>query len=73
MMDPRDSHICSPQEAAALPDVDQGYLKPMKYHPTPEQRRSMKVGRNDACPCGSGKKFKKCCLWMSEAAKRTRS
>jgi uncharacterized protein YecA (UPF0149 family) len=21
-----------------------------------------KVGRNDSCPCGSGKKFKKCCL-----------
>ena len=21
-----------------------------------------KIGRNDACPCGSGKKFKKCCL-----------
>ena len=20
-----------------------------------------KIGRNDACPCGSGKKFKKCC------------
>jgi uncharacterized protein YecA (UPF0149 family) len=20
------------------------------------------VGRNNACPCGSGKKFKKCCL-----------
>ncbi|MFM7824744.1 MAG: SEC-C metal-binding domain-containing protein [Candidatus Limnocylindrus sp.] len=20
----------------------------------------MKAGRNDACPCGSGKKFKKC-------------
>jgi uncharacterized protein YecA (UPF0149 family) len=20
------------------------------------------TGRNDACPCGSGKKFKKCCL-----------
>ena len=20
-----------------------------------------KVGRNDACPCGSGKKFKQCC------------
>jgi uncharacterized protein YecA (UPF0149 family) len=20
------------------------------------------VGRNDPCPCGSGKKFKKCCL-----------
>lgn len=25
-------------------------------------RAGPKVGRNDACPCGSGKKFKKCCL-----------
>jgi uncharacterized protein len=24
-------------------------------------RSSSKVGRNDPCPCGSGKKFKKCC------------
>ena len=32
--------------------------------PLPElpQRRAAKVGRNDPCPCGSGKKFKKCCL-----------
>ena len=22
---------------------------------------TFKTGRNDACPCGSGKKFKKCC------------
>ncbi len=22
----------------------------------------MNVGRNDPCPCGSGKKYKKCCL-----------
>ena len=22
----------------------------------------MKTGRNEPCPCGSGKKFKKCCL-----------
>lgn len=22
----------------------------------------MKIGRNEPCPCGSGKKFKKCCL-----------
>lgn len=21
-----------------------------------------KVGRNDPCPCGSGKKYKKCCM-----------
>ena len=24
--------------------------------------RRKKIGRNDPCPCGSGKKFKKCCL-----------
>lgn len=23
--------------------------------------RRVKVGRNDPCPCGSGRKFKKCC------------
>src|SRR6056297_439464 len=23
--------------------------------------RSYSIGRNDSCPCGSGKKFKKCC------------
>ena len=27
----------------------------------PIQRTEPKVGRNDPCPCGSGKKFKKCC------------
>ena len=26
------------------------------------RRDTPKVGRNDPCPCGSGKKFKKCCL-----------
>lgn len=26
-----------------------------------------KPGRNDPCPCGSGKKFKKCCLGKHEA------
>jgi hypothetical protein len=28
----------------------------------------VKVGRNDACPCGSGKKFKKCCLGAAKGA-----
>ena len=27
----------------------------------PEPVEVIKVGRNDPCPCGSGKKFKKCC------------
>lgn len=29
--------------------------------------RKEKVGRNDPCPCGSGKKYKKCCLGKEEA------
>jgi hypothetical protein len=29
----------------------------------------MKVGRNDPCPCGSGKKYKKCCLGKDENLK----
>ncbi len=28
---------------------------------TPVKRANKKVGRNDPCPCGSGKKYKKCC------------
>lgn len=28
---------------------------------TPVERDQPKVGRNDPCPCGSGKKYKKCC------------
>ncbi len=27
---------------------------------------SLKVGRNDPCPCGSGKKYKKCCLGKAD-------
>jgi methionyl aminopeptidase len=27
--------------------------------------RNVKLGRNDPCPCGSGLKFKKCCLGKS--------
>jgi len=30
--------------------------------PVPLRRQEPKIGRNDPCPCGSGKKFKKCCL-----------
>ena len=33
--------------------------KPPKQKPAPA--RTTKVGRNDLCPCGSGKKYKKCC------------
>ena len=41
-------------EDAAGPEVnpfDTPYVNPLRD-----------VGRNDPCPCGSGKKFKKCCM-----------
>ena len=31
-------------------------------HSTPTLLPRSEIGRNDACPCGSGKKYKKCCL-----------
>lgn len=30
------------------------------------------VGRNDRCPCGSGKKYKHCCLWQDQQLRRER-
>jgi len=37
---------------------DADYLEP----PVMPVRAEPKIGRNDQCPCGSGKKYKKCCL-----------
>lgn len=43
---------------------DRSRFKQMEVDPTPAQmkRSPPRIGRNDACPCGSGKKFKRCCL-----------
>jgi preprotein translocase subunit SecA len=32
-----------------------------EYVPAEPLIRGPKIGRNDPCPCGSGKKYKKCC------------
>jgi len=32
-----------------------------RMKPVPTKRETPKVGRNEACPCGSGLKFKQCC------------
>lgn len=37
------------------------FYKDAKSNQEPIRRTAPKVGRNDPCPCGSGKKFKKCC------------
>ena len=30
-------------------------------------RRILQVGRNDSCPCGSGEKYKNCCIKKGES------
>jgi preprotein translocase subunit SecA len=34
---------------------------PARPKPAPRTASGDKVGRNDPCPCGSGKKYKRCC------------
>ena len=46
-----------PYEPEARPPVPAGYL----MSEGGGLQRAEKVGRNDPCPCGSGKKYKKCC------------
>lgn len=38
------------------------------YNRKPKQlvRKHAKIGRNELCPCGSGKKFKNCCMNTGE-------
>src|SRR2546421_5863302 len=38
-------------------------ISPQRTQPCSDTwEHAMKAGRNDPCPCGSGKKYKKCCL-----------
>ena len=48
-----------PMAILTLATFWQMYPKSGRVEP---RSRLSKVGRNDLCPCGSGKKFKKCCL-----------
>ncbi|MDZ7617675.1 MAG: SEC-C metal-binding domain-containing protein, partial [Patescibacteria group bacterium] len=38
------------------------------HKPEPIRHHQARVGRNDPCPCGSGKKFKNCCMRKQNAA-----
>lgn len=37
------------------------YTRAVRTGPAPVKSAQPKVGRNEPCPCGSGKKFKHCC------------
>jgi len=72
-MDTRTGDILTVEQAQELvkkfPEFA-GFIRPMELEPTPRQLSrtpvnpiaSGRIGRNEPCPCGSGKKFKKCCF-----------
>ena len=47
--------------ASSLPDSPAAPPPGLAPGPAPARHAEDKVGRNDPCPCGSGKKYKKCC------------
>lgn len=55
------------QKQEQMQQFNQNMSAPPQYNnPAPEEKQrpirvAAKVGRNDPCPCGSGKKYKKCC------------
>jgi uncharacterized protein len=59
--DPQKCHKLTVEIEAAIPHIHQFWLPLRKTGVATVQRDAPKVGRNDDCPCGSGKKFKKCC------------
>ncbi|MFC1717562.1 SEC-C metal-binding domain-containing protein [Candidatus Poribacteria bacterium] len=60
-----------PEEKKNLPLGDDDNPIPfIKLEPAPnksQKRKKHTVGRNDPCPCGSGKKYKKCCMGKNES------
>ena len=34
----------------------------LQFGAGPRSARSLRIGRNESCPCGSGKKYKRCCI-----------
>jgi preprotein translocase subunit SecA len=49
------------EEEKILKKKQVSYGEPTKVSRSAAVRKLDKVGRNDMCPCGSGKKYKKCC------------
>jgi preprotein translocase subunit SecA len=50
------------RQAVRETEEGQGALEPEERGVRKPVRVAQRVGRNDPCPCGSGKKYKKCCM-----------
>ena len=60
----KSSVVFFPPDSPSL--IDKIYCEkhgiPYEYPGIKNIEKKRKIGRNELCPCGSGKKFKKCCL-----------
>jgi len=59
--DPDKRHKLAIEMESAIPMIERFWAPHRKSAVAQVQRDAPKTGRNDDCPCGSGKKFKKCC------------
>ena len=68
MVEFRAEHLCELPEWNNIFDIETRRRMYREQRDSTTIRKDAKIGRNDLCPCGSGKKFKKCCgLQISQA------
>ncbi len=59
---PSDEIKIHDEDSKFIQEKNRWYFIHPGLEPQPPQHTEKAAGRNDPCPCGSGKKFKKCCM-----------
>ena len=62
MLDAKADWLFNLPEWEALLTKEQRMLIKKKYNQSKTVVKEKKIGRNEPCPCGSGKKYKQCCM-----------
>lgn len=62
------SHDSSPDVKPMVEEPGAPVTEDAPEAPPAQTGKAKKVGRNDPCPCGSGKKYKACCIHLEEDA-----
>lgn len=57
----KDEYVEEDHQTGGISMPSEQRIPPREKKPEPVKRDHPKVGRNDPCPCGSGKKYKNCC------------
>lgn len=62
MLDAKAEWLYNLPQWKELLSVEQKSAIKKEYNKTKTVVKERKIGRNDSCPCGSGKKYKQCCM-----------